>query len=104
MPEAVILTASVVKGNSGRISTSELWTFAYEDGNRDYLPRAVKNASIFHKLSKHIWMRKYKIIREIYGFEKNSFEAKTTPTEESFWQFTNPDDAKSWLVNGGILL
>jgi len=42
-------------------------------------------------------LKKYKIITETYGFERTSFEAKTTPKAESFWQFTNPDDAQKML-------
>ena len=89
--------------HAGKISTSELWTFAYEDGGRKYYPLSVKNASISLILAKKVWLIKYKIITETYGFEKNSFEAETTPKTESFWQFTNSYDAKKWLNNGGIL-
>jgi LmbE family N-acetylglucosaminyl deacetylase len=82
---------------SGKLSANELWTFAYEDGNKKYYPRPIKTASVFQKLTEQIWLEKYSIITEIYGFEKNSFEAKTTPHSESFWQFINPDDAQKWL-------
>jgi len=87
----------------GKISTNELWTFAYEDGGKEFYPRPIENAPIFHILAERILLRKYSIITEMYGFEKSSFEAKTTPRAESFWQFTNPDDAEKWLNNGGIL-
>ena len=89
--------------HAGKISTNELWTFAYEDGNKEYYPRAVENAPIYRTLTKRIWLRKYSIITETYGFEKSSFEAKTAPTAEAFWQFTNPFYAKKWLNNGGVL-
>jgi hypothetical protein len=46
---------------------------------------------------KRIWLRKYSIITETYGFEKNGFEAQTTPMAESFWRFTDPAVAKKWL-------
>ena len=81
---------------SGKISTNELWTFAYEDGNKEYYPKANGNATIFRSLSQRIWLRKYGIITEIYGFNKNSWEAKTTPKIEAFWQFKNSHDAKIW--------
>ena len=87
----------------GKISTNELWTFAYEDGNKEYYPRSIEKAIIYRKLTKRIWLRKYSIITSIYGFEKNSWEAETTPRAESFWQFTNSYDAKKWLDNGGVL-
>ena len=99
------ISKAVIKlWNQGKISANELWTFAYEDGDNKYYPRPIETSSIFHKLTEQIWMKKYSIISEIYGFEKNSFEAETTPRAESFWQFTDPYDAQQWLNNGGILL
>ncbi|MDQ1332120.1 MAG: family deacetylase [Bacteroidota bacterium] len=83
--------------NAGRISTDELWTFAYEDGDKKYYPRPVETATVCHKLPEHIWLKKYGIITETYGFEGTSFEAETTPRAESFWQFINPDIAQKWL-------
>jgi LmbE family N-acetylglucosaminyl deacetylase len=87
----------------GKIIGNKLWTFAYEDGGKKYSPKPIESASIYRLLSKHIWLRKYSIITETYGFEKNSFEAATTPRTEAFWQFTNPDNAQKWLKNGGVL-
>ncbi|MCX6320535.1 MAG: PIG-L family deacetylase [Bacteroidia bacterium] len=75
--------------HAGKISANELWTFAYEDGNKEYYPRPVESATIYRTLTKRIWLRKYNIIIETYGFEKNSFEAETTPKAEAFWQFSN---------------
>ncbi len=89
---------------NGKISTSELWTFAYEDGNRKYYPKPDENASVFLQLSEMIWQRKYSIITEIYGFEKNSWEAQTTPRSEAFWKYTNPTDIKRRLKNRGVIL
>lgn len=83
---------------SGRISTTELWTFAYEDGNREYLPRPVENANIYKTLTKRIWLRKYSIITETYGFKPDSWEAETTPKKEAFWHFSESFLAKEWLV------
>jgi LmbE family N-acetylglucosaminyl deacetylase len=89
--------------HDGKISTNELWTFAYEDGNKKYYPRSIEKAAIYRKLAKRIWLRKYSIITSTYRFERNSWEAKTTPRAESFWQFFNPDDATKWIDNGGVL-
>jgi LmbE family N-acetylglucosaminyl deacetylase len=89
--------------HAGKISAQELWTFAYEDGNKKYYPRPVEKATIYLTLTKRIWLRKYSIITETYGFEKSSFEAETTPRAEAFWQFTDPDNAKKWIKKGGIL-
>ncbi len=83
--------------HTGKISASELWTFAYEDGYKEYYPKAVDKASIFHTLIKPLWNRKYNIITKTYGFEKDSWEAQTTPRAEAFWQFTEPEQAKKWL-------
>lgn len=85
--------------HSGRISATEHWAFAYHDGNKAFYPKAIVNANIYHTLSKRIWGRKYSLITETYGFGKNSWEAETTPKEESFWQFTEPNEAKRWLDN-----
>lgn len=71
--------------HNGKIKANELWTFAYEDGHEKYLPKAIKHANYFQKLPEEIWVKKYKIITETYGFDKNSWEAKTTPTSEAFW-------------------
>ena len=75
--------------HTGKITANELWTFAYEDGNKEYYPRPLENAPIYRLLTKRMWLRKYSIITETYGFEKNSWEAKTTPRSEAFWQFTD---------------
>ena len=88
---------------SAKISSGELWTFAYVDGNREYNPRPLETAAIYRKLTKRIWLRKYSIIIETYGFEKDSFEAETTPKSEAFWQFTDPYEAQRWLRKGGII-
>jgi len=76
------------------ISAKELWIFAYEDGNKRYFPLAVENATSYQLLPNRIWQRKFDIITEIYGFEKDSWEAETTPKAEAFWKFTDPEEAK----------
>jgi LmbE family N-acetylglucosaminyl deacetylase len=88
---------------SGKIKGSILWTFAYEDGGKKYNPRPIESADIYRVLTRRIWLRKYRTITETYGFDKDSFEAVTTPRAEAFWQFADPDDAKKWLKNGGVL-
>jgi len=69
------------------LHAEQLWTFAYEDGNKKYLPRPVQDADIYIKLPDEIWQKKYELITDIYGFNSDSFEAKTTPREETFWLF-----------------
>jgi LmbE family N-acetylglucosaminyl deacetylase len=85
--------------NNEKIDANELWTFAYEDGGRKYLPIPAKSAPIYRKLTKHIWQRKYSLITEIYGFDKDSWEARTTPKSEAFWQMSQANDAQRWLNN-----
>lgn len=77
--------------HNGKISADELYTFAYEDGNKKYYPKPIENASFYHTLETGIWLKKFSIITEIYGFEKNSWEAETTPRAEAFWQYSNND-------------
>ena len=89
--------------NSGKIPASELWTFAYSDEMKKHYPKAEETATIYNILSSRIWNQKYRIITETYGFEKNSWEAQTTPKAEAFWQFKNSVDAILWLKNGGIV-
>jgi len=88
---------------TGKISTDELRTFAYEDGNKKYYPKPVENATIYRALTKQVWLNKYSIITETYGFEKNSWEAETTPRVESFRQFKDSYDAIKWLNKIGVI-
>jgi len=88
--------------HSGRITANELWAFAYEDGNRKYYPRPVEQAPEYRKLTKLTWLKKYKLVTEIYGFAKGSFEEETTPRAEAFWAFLDPSDAMKWLESGNF--
>ena len=76
-----------------KIMANEIWTFAYEDGNKNYLPKAIEYANIFELLSEKTWLKKYKLITKTYGFKENSWEAETTPLAEAFWQFKTPHNA-----------
>ncbi len=69
----------------GRLMAKEVWMFAYEDGGKKYLPRPIADADVSLRLPQGIWERKYEIIRDLYGFAEDSFEARTTPKEEAFW-------------------
>jgi hypothetical protein len=90
--------------HAGQLIASELWTFAYEDGNKKYFPLAVQNASIYTMLPRTIWQAKYKLITETYGFKRESWEAKTTPSAEAFWKFTDPSEIKKRINNKGAIL
>jgi LmbE family N-acetylglucosaminyl deacetylase len=87
--------------HAGKISAGELWTFAYEDGGKQYPPKPVENADRYTTLSDAAWQHKYRIITETYGFNKNSFEASATTHSEAFWLFNKTTDAMLWLKNGG---
>jgi LmbE family N-acetylglucosaminyl deacetylase len=79
--------AVVTLWNNEKITANELWTFAYEDDNKAYFPKAIETADIFKSLSEKIWLRKYKLITKTYGFRDSSWESQTTPKSEAFWQF-----------------
>jgi len=85
----------------GKLVTKELWTFAYDDGNKAYYPKAEIQATSFWHLPKKLREMKYSIITQTYGFDKSSWEAKTSPDEEAFWHFSNSQQAKNWLAKGG---
>lgn len=88
--------------HAGKIRATTLWFFAFEDGAKAYYPKAVQNASICHRLSCLIWLKKYRLITKTYGFDPKSWEALTTPSTESFWQFSDPKRAVQWLKNKGV--
>lgn len=89
---------------SGKISASELWTFAYEDGNKEHYPKPVESAEVFMALQKNIWLKKYQMITEIYGFTADSWEAKTTPSAEAFRKYTDRTKIIKRLKNNGAIL
>jgi LmbE family N-acetylglucosaminyl deacetylase len=80
-----------------KISTNMLWTFAYEDGNKAFFPKAVENAPIYNVLTTPIWVKKYNLMTQTYGFKKDSWEALTTPNAEAFWTFEKASHAVIWL-------
>jgi len=82
-----------------QLQSKELYIFAYEDGNRMYLPRAIPKANIYGELPFKIWQQKYDIITAIYGFHPDSWEAKCTPKTEAFWSFSNKKEVINWLKN-----
>jgi len=73
--------------DSNKLQAEQVWSFAYEDGGKRYLPLPCNEADMVIKLPDGIWQEKYKIITQIYGFSEDSFEARTTPKQEAFWQF-----------------
>jgi LmbE family N-acetylglucosaminyl deacetylase len=73
--------------DKGLLGCRELWNFAYEDGDRMYFPRPVKTADVYLELPEEIWQHKYHMIKNLYGFGVQSWEAETTPKAEAFWRF-----------------
>jgi LmbE family N-acetylglucosaminyl deacetylase len=69
----------------GKITSSQLWFFAYEDDNKTHYSEAIKNADIVIELSENIWLKKYSMITKTYQFLPDGFEALTTPKTEAFW-------------------
>jgi len=88
--------------SKGKINAEEVWAFAYEDNNRTHFPLTIEEAPLFFSLPPEIWKTKYCLITEVYGFNKESWEAQTTPKEEAFWQFTNPEKAMLFLESSKI--
>jgi LmbE family N-acetylglucosaminyl deacetylase len=85
---------------SKKINSTDFWMFAYGDGEGEYLPRPKCNADLIVNLPNNIWREKYNIITKIYGFAKESFEAKTTPQTEAFWCFKAPEDGCHLIQKG----
>lgn len=81
----------------GRLSARELWLFAYEDGDKQYLPRAIERAHVSIQLDEKVWSTKSDIIRSTYGFEPDSWEARTTPRVEAFWCFDDVRAYRAWF-------
>ncbi|TCC94786.1 PIG-L family deacetylase [Pedobacter hiemivivus] len=86
-----------------KLSSKEIWVFAYEDGNRMYFPQALKTTGLYFDLPNDLWNTKYELITKIYGFEQDSWEAKATPKAEAFWKFTHKKEALKWLERNQIL-
>jgi hypothetical protein len=78
------------------LQTKSLWLFAYEDGLGQHLPHHVIEAHEIRDLSDKIWEEKYQLITEIYGFDPESWEARSTPRIEAFWKFASYPALNSW--------
>lgn len=68
---------------SGEIKTRALYNFSYEFDEKKNICRP-KKADVFLKLSPTLFRKKQKIINEIYGFRKSTFEYKTSSKIETF--------------------
>jgi LmbE family N-acetylglucosaminyl deacetylase len=81
----------------GKISADELQMFAYEDGDKSYSPRPIRKAHRLITLPEDIWVKKYRLITDLYGFQPDSFEATAVSREEAFWCFQTPDEFSEWF-------
>ena len=88
--------------NQGNISATEVWMFAYEDGGKQYLPRAIETAHQVLNIPDNVWRQKYRIITEVYGFASDSFEAKAASRKEAFWCFSSRGTLHEWLITKGV--
>jgi LmbE family N-acetylglucosaminyl deacetylase len=79
---------------AGDLRARQLWCFAYDDAAGQAYPQARADADLRLSLPPELWERKYQIIRAIYGFSAESWEAQTTPTTEAFWVISAPDDPR----------
>ncbi len=74
-------------GASGKLHAEQVWSFAYEDGGKKYLPRPDRNADLQIKLPYNIWKQKYNIITQIYGFDKEKFRSGNNAERRSVQAF-----------------
>jgi LmbE family N-acetylglucosaminyl deacetylase len=79
-------TARAVEGlwKEGRLGAKRIFSFAYEDGGGRYPPRAAADADLKVELPDETWELKKRVIRDIYGFRADSFEASATQRIEGF--------------------
>jgi len=80
-----------------KLKSDKLWMFAYEDRNGTRLPMPILHTDRIITLPVDIWEEKYSIITRVYGFNEDSWEARTTPRKEGFWTFGSVDGIKEWL-------
>ena len=70
----------------GKLNTKKVFFFAYKKRKNNFQGYAIydSTAKIFIKLDKQELSLKKKIITEIYGFQKNGFEEKSSAKFEAF--------------------
>ncbi|MGE5250019.1 MAG: PIG-L family deacetylase [Bacteroidota bacterium] len=80
-----------------KISSSGLCMFAYDDDQGRRLPQAIRSAHRVEALPPPLSKEKYWMITEVYGFQPETWEARTTPRTEAFWCFDSPSALQAWL-------
>ena len=79
---------------TGELRAARILQFAYEDGGAAYCPRPRQDADLRIRLPGPVWERKYALITGVYGFQETSWEARTTPRVEAFYDGTVPAASK----------
>ncbi len=74
----------------GGLRARRLWLFAYEDGDRSYLPRVREDAERRYRLDDEVFAAKRDVIVSLYGFAPTSWEARAVSRDEGFWCFSDP--------------
>lgn len=82
---------------AGRLSTKQLWMFAYGDGCRRRLPRPLPEAHMFFSIPVALRQQKQSLITDLYGFQSDAFEARSVSPHEAFWAFDSPASARAWM-------
>lgn len=77
-----------------QLEVGRMMLFAYDDQAGARLPRAKTNADESLALDAETLSRKRHIITNIYGFDQQSWEARTTPEVEAFNVFTERSQAE----------
>jgi LmbE family N-acetylglucosaminyl deacetylase len=79
-----------------KLTTKELWMFAYADSGTNRYPTALDDANLVVPLPEDVWRRKLAVIQELYKFAPDSWEAQSTPRKEAFWCFDTAGKALAW--------
>ncbi len=88
-----VCRAVVALWQGRKLTTGQLYMFAYEDSGRGSLPRPRADAHHRLDLGEDLWRRKYGLITNVYGFAPGTWEARATPRQEAFWSFDSPEAA-----------
>ena len=70
---------------SGRLNCKELWTFAYESDARKKTCRPADWSNKLIAVTKQNLAEKKRIVRQVYGFKRRSFENRVCVSPESFF-------------------
>ncbi|MFB3852060.1 MAG: PIG-L family deacetylase [Acidobacteriota bacterium] len=81
--EEVSLAISIMVAK-GILNAGEMWFFNYSDNCRKEFPKARSDSDFLVELDKETKEKKEEIILNIYGFSKDSWEAKANPMIEGF--------------------